>query len=99
LLARQDLVELGLRLLLKFGDLLYLIVGQVQLIGHEAREQVEPGRTSRSTATAWPTRTAGSAAVRTATTLTALAWRTIRGALLCGGSHGKGGKREDAEDR
>jgi hypothetical protein len=100
LLRREDLLELGLDLLLELGDLLRLLVSQVQPLGHESRDQMEPATgTTGAAKLALARRAAGTATVLAATALTTLARRTIGGTLLPAGSHGKGGNREDADDR
>jgi hypothetical protein len=98
LLGRQDLVELGLGLPFKLRDLFHLLVGQVQSLGHEAREQMEP--TTRSTRTARaPGMVRGRRAAGTATLVIPGTRRTAWRALLRARSQGKGGNRQDAEDR
>jgi hypothetical protein len=91
LLGRQDLVQLGLGLLFKFGDLLDLVVAQFQSLGNESRQQMEPA--ARTTSAARTTR-AGTAAV-----LAPWAWRSVVRALLGDRTDRKGGNRQDAKDR
>jgi hypothetical protein len=97
LLGREDLVELGLGLLLKFGNLLDLVVGQVQFLDDEGRQQMESAATTTGTAPAARTGTARAAG--TTVVLAAGTWRTVGGTFLRGRPHGKGGNRQDAEDR
>jgi hypothetical protein len=91
LLRSQDLLQLGLDLFFEIGNLLLLVLGQVQLILREARNEMEPAAGAATTTRTAALTTTGSAARST------LAATAARRAVLCQQLHGNQGNRDHAQ--
>jgi hypothetical protein len=91
LFGGENLFQLGLRLFFQRGDLLLLIRGQFEFLGHEPGQQVEAAGATRAAGAAGRT---SRSAIRTAGARAAviLRWRTCGGVVIGQGPHGKSGR-------